>query len=78
MGPFRSLLETEAKMERFREWFYIIEDVEVVPPPPGFVPSPEDNVLLIPLLWVFEVGIRFPLHRIFREFLAYLGLTPAQ
>ena len=66
MGPFRFLLETDEKMVAFREWFCIPEDVAVAIPPAGFVPAPEDNIMLIPLLWMFEAGVRFPLPRLFR------------
>ena len=78
MGPFRSLLTTDAKMRAFRGWFNIPEDVAVSLVPADYVPAAEDNVLLIPLLWVFEAGIRFPLPGLLRQVLAFLDITPAQ
>ena len=78
MGPFRSLLTTEAKMRAFRAWFNIPEDVAIALYFADFTPAPEDNVLLIPLLWVFEAGIRFPLPSLLRQVLAFLDITPAQ
>ena len=78
MGPFRSLLTTDAKMTAFRAWFHIPEDVALALFSAEYVPAPEDNVLLIPLLWVFEARIRFPLPRLLRQVLAFLGISPAQ
>ena len=78
MSPFSSLLSTDKKVARFREWFEILEYVVVSLAPIGYAPPAEDDVLLIPLLWMFEAGIQFPLHRLFQEFLAFLGLTLGQ
>ena len=65
-------------MTAFRAWFHIPEDVAIALTSAEYVPAPEDNVLLIPLLCVFEAGIRFPLPRLLRQVLAFLGITPAQ
>ena len=79
MGFYRKFLVSEEDVAIFRARFRIPEGVLVqLHPRDEVLPAPTANALCIRLLWVYEVGIRFPLHPLFRAMCQHLHLAPRQ
>ena len=79
MGFYRKFLDSEEDLAAFRARFGIPEDVLVqLHPRDEALPAPTANALCIRLLWVYEAGIRFPLHPLFRAMCQHLHLAPRQ
>ena len=79
MGFYRKFLASEEDVAVFRARFEIPEGVLVqLHPRDENLPAPTANSLCIRLLWVYEAGIRFPLHPLLRAMCHHLDLAPHQ
>ena len=79
MGFYRKYLATEEDVTAFRARVGIPENVVVrLHPRDEDLPAPTANSLCIRLLWVYEAGIRFPLHPLLRAMCHHLHLAPSQ
>ena len=79
MGFYRKFLATEEDLATFRARFGIPENVVVeLHPRDEDLPALTANSLCIRLLWVYEAGIRFPLHPLLRAMCHHFHLAPSQ
>jgi hypothetical protein len=80
MGRYRALLSTHEKVLEFRRTYEIPADVQfrLGRPDDLVVEGQDENKIYIPLIFIVEGGLRFPLHPFFREVCSRCQLNPRQ
>jgi hypothetical protein len=80
MGRYRALLSTQEKVLEFRRTYEIPADVQfrLGRPDDLVVEGQDENKIYIPLIFIVEGGLRFPLHPFFCEVCSRCQLNPRQ